>query len=93
MPLLNETDQVLLSSCMDEIRNVVGDSVSERQLVDTIMAHRFDFTKSLDAILNSTTSEAAAASTSSLMPMETGNYPINSSKFFSQWKKNTWFYY
>lgn len=74
MPVLNESDQVLLASCMDEIRNVVGDSISERQLVETIMQHKFDCAKALDAILNSTSSEAASTSASSHIPMETGNH-------------------
>lgn len=80
MPNLNETDQVLLESCMDEIRNVVGDSTSERQLVETIMKHKFDCAKALDAILNSTSEEAPTTSTSTIAqiaePMETGNHPV-----------------
>lgn len=67
---------------MDEIRNVVGDTVSERQLVETIMKHNFDCAKALDVILNnsSETSTVAAASSASktltpqsAVPMETGN--------------------
>lgn len=77
MPTLNADEQVLLESCMDEIRNVVGDSVSERQLVETIMKHKFDCAKALDAILNTSSPDvgAAATSTSSQPPMETGNHP------------------
>lgn len=75
MPVLNETDQALLASCMDEIRNVVGDNISERQLVETIMQHKFDCAKSLDAILNNnTSSETASTSVSSQIPMETGKH-------------------
>ena len=59
---------------MDEIRNVVGDTVSERQLVETIMNHKFDCAKALDAILNNTSPDAAITSTSTQPPMETGNY-------------------
>lgn len=55
MPTLNDDDQACLTSCMDEIRNVVGDNVSERQLVETIMEFKFDCAKSLDAILNNST--------------------------------------
>lgn len=54
MPVLNDEDSAKLHSCMDEIRNVVGESVSEKQLVETIMKFNFDCTKSLDAILNAT---------------------------------------
>lgn len=56
MPNLNEEDQVRLDSCMDEIRNVVGDTTSERQLVEAIMNCNFDYAQALDAILNQTTS-------------------------------------
>lgn len=85
MPNLNETDQVLLESCMDEIRNVVGDTVSEKQLVETIMMHKFDCAKALDVILNNSTETSAPAAVPSLaaasktttpqsaVPMETGN--------------------
>lgn len=81
MPILNDEDQACLTSCMDEIRNVVGESVSERQLVDTIMKFKFDFAKSLDAILNNTTTPPSAKvvgpkpSTASLNkePVETGD--------------------
>lgn len=97
MPILNETDQVLLESCMDEIRNVVGDTVSERQLVETIMKHNFDCAKALDVILNSTTEASATAATASstsmaskttlpqsAVPMETGNHKyVSVSVFFN----------
>lgn len=86
MPNLNENDQVLLESCMDEIRNVVGDTISEKQLVETIMKYKFDCAKSLDAILNNTTETTAAPSSStsssqSAVPMETGNFELNEFTF------------
>lgn len=74
MPSLSENEQVLLESCMDEIRNVVGDSVSEKQLVETIMNHKFDCTKALDAILNSSSEKPTTTKSSqNTVPMETGN--------------------
>lgn len=72
----------MLTSCMDEIRNVVGESVSERQLVDTIMKFKFDFTKSLDAVLNNTppsqptiqlNKTPAASSSTTKEPIATGD--------------------
>lgn len=63
MPSLNDEDQACLVSCMDEIRNVVGENVSERQLVETIMKYNFDCAKSLDAILNNTTTPPATRAT------------------------------
>lgn len=81
MPNLSDEDQVRLSSCMDEIRNVVVDTVSERQLVETIMKFDYDFEKSLDAILNNTTTPPSHRTTTSKTlttslsnrPMETGD--------------------
>lgn len=55
LPALDDENSAKLRSCMDEIRNVVGETVSERQLVETIMKFNFDCSKSLDAVLNSTT--------------------------------------
>lgn len=45
---------------MEEIRNIVGDSSSDKRLVEAIMQNDFDYTKALDMILtsdNTTTSQ------------------------------------
>lgn len=68
MPNLNEEDQVRLDSCMDEIRNVVGDTASERQLVESIMNCNFDCALALDAILNQTTSQPSPPASLNKMP-------------------------
>lgn len=88
MPNLNDEDQVCLVSCMDEIRNVVGETISEKHLVETIMRFNFDYAKALDAILNnniktppkhnkdvklSSGSTSTGAASQSKEPMETGN--------------------
>lgn len=53
MPPLSHDDRAKLQSCIEEIRNVIGDApVSERQLVETVLKHNFDFVKSLDSVLN-----------------------------------------
>lgn len=63
MPDLNETEQVQLESCIDEIRSIVGgENISERQLVETIMKHKFDCTKALDEILNSSSTSRITTS-------------------------------
>lgn len=94
MPNLNEEDQVRLDSCMDEIRNVVGDTASERQLVETIMNCNYDCAQALDAILNQTTSQPSPPAPSSALskatlpstkePMETGKNQQQSFKFPKQ---------
>lgn len=53
-PQLSEVDEARLQSCLDEIRNVVGDSAPEHVLVNTILRCGFDIHKSLDQVLNTT---------------------------------------
>lgn len=75
MPDLNETEQVQLESCMDEIRSIVGENTSERRLVETIMKHKFDCSMALDELLNSDSTSAAATPISNkrtIEPRETG---------------------
>ena len=48
MPLLDEVEQAKLTSCIDEVRSVVGDSVSERRIVETSIRFGYDITKILD---------------------------------------------
>ncbi|KAI9588173.1 hypothetical protein GQX74_004019 [Glossina fuscipes] len=52
MPVLNEIEQARLTSCMDEVRSVVGDTISERRLVETCLKFGYDINKVLDEILN-----------------------------------------
>lgn len=49
---LQEEDEVKLMSCLDELRNVLGDTVSDNILIQTVLAYNFDFNKALDKILN-----------------------------------------
>ncbi|XP_021184707.2 protein HBS1 [Helicoverpa armigera] len=49
---LDEEDEAKLMSCLDELRNVIGDTVSDNILIQTVIKHNFDFSKSLDDILN-----------------------------------------
>ncbi|KAH8379223.1 hypothetical protein KR009_003736 [Drosophila setifemur] len=54
-PQLDEIEQAKLSSCVDEVRSVVGDAVSERRIVETSMKFDYDMAKILDEILNEET--------------------------------------
>ncbi|XP_022819255.1 HBS1-like protein [Spodoptera litura] len=49
---LDEEDEAKLMSCLDELRNVIGEAVSDNILIQTVIKHNFDFSKSLDDILN-----------------------------------------
>nr|AAO41445.1 RE29053p [Drosophila melanogaster] len=59
MPQLDEIEQAKLSSCVDEVRSVVGDAVSERRIVETSMKFDYDMQKILDEILNEETNKSA----------------------------------
>lgn len=54
---LEEEEEAKLMSCLDELRNVIGDTVSDNILIQTVLKHKFDFDKSLDDILNRTSKE------------------------------------
>ena len=56
-PGLNEADEVRLRSCLDEIHNVIGDSVPEQILIDTVLKNDFNFNKSLDAVLSNSSTQ------------------------------------
>ncbi|XP_058447665.1 protein HBS1 [Malaya genurostris] len=53
MPQLDEENRARLVSCMEEIRNIIGETTTDRQLVEAIMKHNYDFNKALDDVLNS----------------------------------------
>ncbi|XP_013117019.2 protein HBS1 [Stomoxys calcitrans] len=52
MPVLNDLEKAQLTSCIDEIRSVVGDTVSEKRIVETSIKFGYDINKILDDILN-----------------------------------------
>lgn len=54
IPELSDVDKAKLMSCMEEIRNITGDTYSDKKLYDTIIANDFDIHKALDQILNDT---------------------------------------
>lgn len=49
---LSEDDEARLMSCLDELRNVLGDTVSDTILIQSVLDNKFDFSKALDEILN-----------------------------------------
>jgi elongation factor 1 alpha-like protein len=52
LPALNDIEKTKLLSCMEEIRNIIGETYSDKRLVDAIMSNNFDFNKALDFLLN-----------------------------------------
>ncbi|XP_049887433.1 protein HBS1 [Pectinophora gossypiella] len=49
---LDEKDEAKLMSCLDELRNVLGDMVSDNILIQAVLDNKFDIDKALDEILN-----------------------------------------
>lgn len=60
MPDLGDEERIKLMSCLDEIRNIVGDTASDKVLVETLMACEYDMAKALDHVLNITSNESTA---------------------------------
>lgn len=75
MPKLNENDQARLLSCMEEIRNVVGEAVSDKRMVKIVLKHEFDFAKSLDEILNTPETSATPTNPSVKAEIDKGKEP------------------
>ncbi|XP_055608516.1 protein HBS1 [Uranotaenia lowii] len=73
LPELNDEDRARLASCMDEIRNIVGEVVSDRQLVEAIMKHSYDFNLALDEVLNQSKTPPAGKSGRSQLPGASGS--------------------
>lgn len=68
MPVLNDVDQAKLVSCIDEVRSVVGDAVSERKIVESSMKFAYDITKVLDEILNEETNKSVPPKKEKITP-------------------------
>lgn len=61
---LPELEKAKLISCLEAIRNVIGDTVSESKLKDKIIASNFDTDVALDAILKESSPKSGMFSTS-----------------------------
>ncbi len=53
IPPLGELEQAQLFSCLDVVRDRMGESISEQKAVDAILAANFDVEKALDQLLKS----------------------------------------
>ncbi|XP_033120935.1 HBS1-like protein isoform X2 [Anneissia japonica] len=60
-PKLSDHDEARLNSCIDGIRNVMGDNVPEHVMIDTVLKTNFSLEKALDSILHTQTNEKQPA--------------------------------
>ncbi|XP_060705811.1 HBS1-like protein isoform X3 [Hemiscyllium ocellatum] len=51
-PLLSEVDQARLHSCLDKMREVLGESVSDQVMVNAVLNSQYDAHKALDLLLS-----------------------------------------
>lgn len=80
MPELDEESNVKLLSCLDEVRNIVGEAATDQQIVDTLLKFDMDMALSLDNILNATANAAAVAATEPLSARPTVVLPPEKGK-------------
>ncbi|XP_046391085.1 protein HBS1 isoform X1 [Ischnura elegans] len=52
---LSDIDQARLQSCLEEVRNVVGDSIAEQTVIEAVLRCEFNVEKALNMVLNNAT--------------------------------------
>lgn len=52
-PQLSDIDEARLRSCLDEVRNIIGETISEHIVVNIIIQCQFDLPHILDKLLSS----------------------------------------
>ncbi|XP_063622259.1 protein HBS1 [Cydia splendana] len=72
---LTELDEAKLMSCLDELRNVLADTVPENILMEAALKHNFDCSIALDSILNAKKNEPAPKIKDTPKPVITVNIP------------------
>ncbi|XP_063381413.1 protein HBS1 [Cydia fagiglandana] len=72
---LTELDEAKLMSCLDELRNVLADTVPENILTEAALKHNFDCSIALDSILNAKKNEPAPKIKDTPKPVITVNIP------------------
>nr|XP_033791774.1 HBS1-like protein isoform X3 [Geotrypetes seraphini] len=50
-PSLSGPDQARLYSCLDHMREVLGDSVAEQEMIQAVLSSKFDVSQALDLVL------------------------------------------
>lgn len=77
-PNIDEESQVKLLSCLDGVRNIVGETATDQHIVDTVMRFNYDMAAALDSILSATANAAATlssgASSKAVTASEKGEY-------------------
>jgi len=87
-PQLSEVDEARLRSCLDEIHSVIGDSIPENIVVETVLENKFDLAQALDALLKSSSQNKQEAPkpqrerTRRSRPIEKGKKTITSNGIF-----------
>lgn len=75
---LGDENKARVMSCMDEIRNITGETYSDKKLYDAIMANEFDINRALDEILNNETAAAQVSKKPKVVEVQKGWWKIHS---------------
>ncbi|XP_059048964.1 protein HBS1 [Achroia grisella] len=54
---LDDEQETKLMSCLDELRNILGDTIAENILIQSVLNNKFDYNKALDEILSKNTNK------------------------------------
>ncbi|XP_071446392.1 uncharacterized protein HBS1 [Hetaerina americana] len=52
---LSDMDYARLQSCLEEVRNVIGDSIAEQTMIEAVLSSDFNVEKALNMVLNNAT--------------------------------------
>ncbi|XP_067882343.1 HBS1-like protein isoform X2 [Heterodontus francisci] len=67
-PVLSEVDQARLYACLDKMREVLGESVSEQVMVDAVLNTQYDAHKALDLVLSEDCKQTSKIKTQNTVP-------------------------
>ncbi|XP_041043430.1 HBS1-like protein isoform X3 [Carcharodon carcharias] len=67
-PILSGVDQARLCSCLDKMREVLGESVSEKVMVDAVLNSQYDARKALDLVLSEDCQQTSKIKTQTIAP-------------------------
>ncbi|XP_046391086.1 uncharacterized protein LOC124159363 isoform X2 [Ischnura elegans] len=83
---LSDIDQARLQSCLEEVRNVVGDSIAEQTVIEAVLRCEFNVEKALNMVLNNATgvSETGASKIQKTDLRKEKDVCSNCSSYFSQ---------
>lgn len=82
-PDVSDVEKAKLMSCIEEIRNIVGESFTDQKISDAIMINEYDFDKALDMLLTNSTSRTQQSKKPKVNEVEKGMFMFSRSSLLS----------